>query len=95
MGEIIENPIFESDNFTPADILQGQLGNCYFLSAIAGIAEKPNRIKKMFPNTDINPNGIYMAKMLFRGVYQEVIVDDYFPCTMNGRLLGAQPAGGR
>jgi len=36
-----------------------------------------------------------MARIMFRGVYQEVVVDDYFPCNNKGELLGAQPAGGR
>ena len=36
-----------------------------------------------------------MARVLFKGVYQEVVVDDYFPCSPNGDLLAAQPAGGR
>lgn len=35
-----------------------------------------------------------MARVLFKGVYQEVVVDDYFPCSPKGELLGAQPAGG-
>lgn len=94
VSEIIKNPKFVESNFAPADILQGKLGNCYFLSAVAGLAEKPYRIKKLFPSFDINKNGIYMARILHRGVYQEVVVDDYFPCLPSGELLGAQPAGG-
>ena len=43
----------------------------------------------------MNENGIYMARVLFKGVYQEVVVDDYFPCSEQGVLLGAQPAGGK
>ncbi len=36
-----------------------------------------------------------MARLLHKGVYQEVVVDDYFPCCpRSGELLGAQPAGG-
>lgn len=92
--DVIKNPSFVSDNFTPSDILQGRIGNCYFLSAIAGLAERPYRIKKLFPNTTLDKNGIYMARLLHKGVYQEVVVDDYFPCGQNGELLGAQPAGG-
>lgn len=81
-------------NFAPADILQGKLGNCYFLSAVAGLAEKPYRIKKIFPSYEINKNGIYMARILHKGIFQEVVVDDYVPCTPDGQFYGAQPAGG-
>ena len=35
-----------------------------------------------------------MARILHKGVYQEIVVDDYFPCTPNGQLIGAQPAAG-
>jgi len=35
-----------------------------------------------------------MARILHKGVFQEVVVDDYFPCTPEGELIGAQPAGG-
>jgi hypothetical protein len=36
-----------------------------------------------------------MVRVLFKGVYQEVVVDDRFPVNAEtGKLLGAQPAGG-
>jgi hypothetical protein len=61
---------------------------------VAGLAEKPYRIKKIFPNCDINKNAIYMARLLHKGIYQEVVVDDYIPCTPKGEFYGAQPACG-
>ncbi|MFM7854464.1 MAG: C2 family cysteine protease [Flammeovirgaceae bacterium] len=64
------NYTFVSDNFTPSDILQGKLGNCYFLSSLAGLAEKSHRIINLFPNIQINENGIYMARILHDGVFQ-------------------------
>ena len=62
---------------------------------MAGLAEKPYRIRKIFKDCKINKNGIYMARVVHKGVYQEVVVDDYFPCNPEGELLGAWPAGGR
>ena len=95
VDEIIPDCRFVENNYSPADILQGRLGNCYFLSAVAGLAEKPYRIKKLFKNYTINKNGIYMVRLLHKGVYREVVVDDYFPCNERNELLGAQPAGGK
>lgn len=34
------------------DIIQGALGNCWFLSACSAIAEWPGRMEKVFLNTD-------------------------------------------
>jgi len=36
-----------------------------------------------------------MARILHKGVFQEVIVDDYFPFGEDGKLLSSTPAGGK
>lgn len=84
-----------SDRIEPNDILQGSIGDCYFLSAISAIAENDFRIKNLFPNLEINKYGIYMARVLHRGVLTEVVVDDYVPVNEEGEPLFAKPAGGR
>ena len=38
----------------PNDIKQGMLGDCYFLSALAALSEKPDRIRDMFLDEDTN-----------------------------------------
>jgi hypothetical protein len=38
------------DKIEAADILQGSLGDCYFLSALAALAEQDYRIKNIFPS---------------------------------------------
>ena len=93
--EVIRNPEFISGKIQPSDVLQGKIGNCYFLSAIAALSENDYRIKNLFPQLTVNPQGIYMARILYEGVYQEVVVDDYIPVTPQGTILYAQPAGGR
>jgi hypothetical protein len=35
------------DGIDPGDIMQGALGNCYYLCSLAAIAEYPDRIRKI------------------------------------------------
>lgn len=76
---------------SPTDIFQGALGDCYFLSTLASIAEKPQRIKRIFEaefqdksQEDIQRYakkfGCYCVKIYDMGVPMEVIVDDFVPC---------------
>ena len=87
--------MFIKDAIEPSDILQGQLGDCYFLSALSALAEQGFRIKNLFPSIQINENGIYMARILHDGEYQEVVIDDYFPVDQNNKSAFAQPSGGQ
>lgn len=36
-----------------------------------------------------------MARILHNGIYQEVVIDDYFPVDEKGKVFFAQPAGGK
>ena len=69
-----------SDSIEPNDILQGFLGDCFFLSAIAAIAEFQHRIKKLFLTRDQQPSGAYCVAICVTGNWEEVILDDLFPC---------------
>jgi len=62
------------------DIIQGSLANCYFLSAISAIAEKPERINKLFLNGEkVNSAGCYTMRLCINGQFRNVTVDDQFP----------------
>ncbi len=45
----------------------------------------------MFPNLFIETD-VFMVKMMFKGILQEVVIDQYFPCEVdNQQLLGCRP----
>ena len=70
--------LFGSNGVTPKDIFQGAVGNCWFLTALSAIAEKPNRVERMFLNSGnaINPSGLYGINMYALGLPHTVLVDD-------------------
>jgi hypothetical protein len=68
-----------SKSVEPADIRQGGLGNCYFLSVLACTAESGVRIRRIFLSDTFSPEGIYAVKMTKNGESLVVVIDDYFP----------------
>jgi calpain-15 len=65
---------------SPTEIKQGALGNCYFLSVLAALAEYPERIKPLFLTQKCNEYGIYGIKICKDGEWKEIVIDDHFPC---------------
>jgi len=59
--------------------VQGSLGDCWFLSAAAAIAETPSRIKSIFKNTEYPKNGAFEVYFHMGGKREKVIIDDVLP----------------
>ena len=76
--EMFENKI-EFD-----DVIQGSIGDCYFLSAITALAEFPYLIAEKFRTNKFDPIGYYEVILFIDGEWQIVFVDDYFPVRKNG-----------
>lgn len=55
-------------NIEPNDIKQGQIGDCYFLSSLAALAERPERIRQMFLTAEANEYGVLGAQMYKNGI---------------------------
>lgn len=75
----------------PNDIKQGELGNCYFLSALSSLAEKPDRILRLFEDQTINEHNCYYVRVCVDGIWRYIVIDDYTPCSMNCKPVFAQP----
>ena len=63
---------------------QGEIGNCWFISAASALAEKSGRLEKVFLNTEASANGIYAVDFYTLGVPHTVIVDDFLPVSNFG-----------
>ena len=59
--------IFDA-NIEPADIAQGAVGDCYFLSCLSVIAEKPDRIRKLFVDDQVNDQAVYACWLTKNGI---------------------------
>jgi hypothetical protein len=78
------------------DILQGNLGNCYFLSGIAAVSEFPRIIEDLFKTKEPNfETGYYEVILFVDGRWVIVPVDDYIPVDRTDNSLKFTRTHGR
>eukprot|EP00118_Oscarella_pearsei_P021924 m.249668 g.249668 ORF g.249668 m.249668 type:complete len:660 (+) comp40307_c0_seq10:668-2647(+) len=74
----------------PSDIRQGVVGNCWFLSALAVLAEEPKLVEKIIISDKICNEGVYQVRLCQNGIWQVLLIDDTFPCDKHGMLVYSQ-----
>ena len=67
------------EGISPADIKQGALGCCYFLSAISSLAVYPEKIMDLFLTKEVNEQGVFAVQLYREGRRIEVVVDNHLP----------------
>ena len=79
--------IFNSKNYqvfyqgvNSDDIIQGGLGDCYFLSAVAALCKFPQLIERLFYIKEKSNEHCYGCYYRINGIWQLVLIDDYIPC---------------
>jgi len=78
--------ILDSQNYkvfdqgsSPDDIIQGSIGDCYFLSAIGSLCRFPKLIDRLFYSKEKTKQHEYGIYIFINGLWELVLVDDYFP----------------
>jgi len=72
------------------DVQQGELGDCWFLSSLAALAEFQGGhwVRALLPGQDkVNPHGAYLVRLCLGGRWRNVLVDDRLPCIGGGRYF--------
>jgi len=92
-GDAEQAHLFDN-GISPGDIAQGQLGDCWLLSAISVLAEKPGQIELIFKEMTHSHWGTYHLK-LWSGQekkWETLVIDDFVP-TKHGAPLFTKPHG--
>ena len=71
------------------DIMQGGLGDCYLLSALSTVSERPDLVENLIVHAD-PAKGLYVLKLWFNGAFRCIVLDDYFPINCSRNWLGGK-----
>jgi hypothetical protein len=79
--------VFPPHGISADDIAQGELGDCWFLSAVAVLAHsRPKLIEELFLVKEVNPEGVFAVRLCKDGEWTPFLVDGNFP-TLYGRKV--------
>jgi len=73
------NRILRAD-FKPSDVLQGQLGNCWFVSTVSLLANHPKLLDRVMETKEVSKLGAYQFKLYVEGKWTSVLIDSRVPC---------------
>eukprot|EP01028_Stygiella_incarcerata_P010561 TRINITY_DN5505_c0_g1_i3.p1 TRINITY_DN5505_c0_g1~~TRINITY_DN5505_c0_g1_i3.p1 ORF type:complete len:1778 (-),score=493.56 TRINITY_DN5505_c0_g1_i3:1948-7179(-) len=85
ISEISPKPQLFIDGANPGDVIQGGLGDCWFLSALSVIAVNHERVKALFLYPTVEEHGVFGVRFFKDGLWMSVIIDDRIPVTGNGK----------
>ena len=92
LGDILEANklnVLKDTRDLPSDVVQGELGDCYFLSVLAAFAEDPKIISSLVDPKGKGSDGAFTAKVIIHGEPVTIVVDDAFPVVNDSRLAFA------
>jgi len=81
-GHVLVKP---NRGFRAEDLVQGKVGDCWFLSALAVVAEREDLIGRLIgANANTSNNfGVIEVKLFVDGYWKSIIIDDFLPCLID------------
>ena len=73
------------DGVAAGDVIQGSLGNCWFISAMSVLATRQDLLKNVIVSDRNKAKGIYTLKFSKAGMWRYVHIDDRIPCNPSGK----------
>jgi hypothetical protein len=80
--------------FKASDVRQGRVGDCWFLAALATVAEQSDLVAKLVETTERSSTGMYVFRLFHKGKWVKVQVSDELPhlpkkATRKNKSIGA------
>jgi len=79
------------EGFAARDLTQGRVGDCWFLSALAVVAERPDLIARLFGEgkfVPLNEYGMVQVNLFLDGYWKTVTMDNFLPCIVDAAAEG-------
>eukprot|EP00516_Mucochytrium_quahogii_P002706 CAMPEP_0203751680 /NCGR_PEP_ID=MMETSP0098-20131031/5718_1 /ASSEMBLY_ACC=CAM_ASM_000208 /TAXON_ID=96639 /ORGANISM=" , Strain NY0313808BC1" /LENGTH=2062 /DNA_ID=CAMNT_0050641519 /DNA_START=703 /DNA_END=6891 /DNA_ORIENTATION=+ len=77
----------QNGKYDPTEIMQGGIGDCWLLSAISVVALYPELLNRVLVTKTLNKEGVYHIRLFLDGKWENIFVDDQFPCSLEQSLL--------
>ncbi|XP_059377132.1 calpain-1 catalytic subunit-like [Carassius carassius] len=87
--ELVPNPVYIVQGASRFDIIQGVLGNCWFLASVGALTSQKLIMKQVIndeQNFSVDYAGIFHFKFWRFGSWVDVVIDDKLP-TIDGQLV--------
>lgn len=71
---------------SPNDVFQGGVGDCWFLSAVAVLAERFDLVQKVIQDSELSTTGKVTFNLFIDGLWRKIEVDSSLPCVPKDSL---------
>jgi len=85
----VERPTVFADGTDPNDIKQGNIGDCWLLSALSVMTQRQQDFLNIFISKEHSKAGVYSVNFWKNGERVNVLVDSFFPATSSARAAFA------